>query len=191
MGEGYKTQNRAVWFQVVSHVHTTFHCVTVICVLTSQFLHRGGTGETGKVWEVPDPPHSVCSELAARLLSLAGYLPFPWKGHKISPQNAVNWSHLSPFDMISRHVELEKSIHGWSCNILIGRMAQWGIPSSQHGANAVSPGKKEQKGPTGPLRHFLASPLPKTWMTHLQPLFGTGKPSQYHSLTFKFTHVFP
>lgn len=48
---------------------------------------------------------------------------------------------------------------------LIGWMAQWGIPSSLHEPNAVSPGKKERKGPRGPLRYFLAYPLPKTQTT--------------------------
>lgn len=39
LGEGYKTQNRTVWLRVV---HTTFHCVAVVCVLTTQVLHRWG-----------------------------------------------------------------------------------------------------------------------------------------------------
>lgn len=90
MGEGYKTQNKAVWFWVASLVHTTFHGVNVVCLLTSQFLHRGDTGETGKVWEVPDLPHWVCSELAAWLLISAGRSSFPQEGLSIGPQNVVD-----------------------------------------------------------------------------------------------------
>lgn len=66
------------------------------------------------------------------------------------------------------------------------------IPSFLHGANVVSPGKKEQKGPAGPLRHFLPSPLPKSWTFvicgHCSVLVSK---SQCHPLTFSFTHVFP
>lgn len=57
------------------------------------------------------------------------------------------------------------SMGGSVKSCLIGWTAQWRIPCSLEGANMVAPGKKEQEGPTGPLSHCLASPLPNTWMT--------------------------
>lgn len=74
--------------------------------------------------------------------------------------------------------------------LLIGWLAQWGIPHSLHGANMVSPGKKEQKDLTGSLRLFFGFSLTKNSDNcHLWLLFSTGKPSQCHSLTSNFAHM--
>lgn len=162
MGEGYKTQNRTVGLWAL---RTAFHCVIVICVLTAQFLHGWGYWRKWKYLRGAWFLHWVGSQLEGCPCCLAGHLSFPWNSSKTGA--TMQWTdccHLTPSGAISRLMKV-----GWEHPWMITWMPSYqmdamvGVLSTLHGDKKVSPGKKEQKGPTGLLKHFLSFPLPKSW----------------------------